>query len=96
MLQIGTVCWWVVGMPGPDLDICVIAGYSETGAYIVRHKVWGRGEWLTDESHTVFEITHGCDDPHYDEAIQLGQQLAREYYGTDNCTNSVKHYTSRK
>ena len=43
-MEIGTIACWVVGMPGPDIDICIITGVSDE-KYDVLFQVYGQGDF---------------------------------------------------
>lgn len=40
-----TICEWIVGRPGPDVDICIVTGANPDGSYRVRYQVYGTGEF---------------------------------------------------
>lgn len=79
MFEVGTVCWVVVGAPGPQYELCVISGYVGT-AYKIKLKVFGLGSWIEDTVKVVFPVTEGADNPEYLEYLELGKRLAQEYY----------------
>lgn len=45
MFPIGSICIWVVGMPGPDLDQFLVIGHTDDGKHIGRFKAMGIGQW---------------------------------------------------
>lgn len=46
--EVGTICDWVVGMPGPDIDQMMIVDSFENG-YSIIFQVYGRGEFHKDD-----------------------------------------------
>jgi hypothetical protein len=79
MLAIGTVGLWIVGAPGPDYDLCVVAGYTVDNKYIIRHKVFGKGPWYESITSEVYPYTGSLKDSEYLEHVELGHGLADEH-----------------
>lgn len=44
-LKPGTIAKWIVGAPGPDIDVCLVLACLEDGSHRIRFKVWEQGEW---------------------------------------------------
>lgn len=47
---IGEKADWIYGMPGADIDECEIVEYLGAGKYLMKHQVFGQGEWHTREA----------------------------------------------
>lgn len=46
----GEIAQWIVGLPGPDMDECVVVGKNDDGTYAVTFQVYGTGPWHIDKA----------------------------------------------
>lgn len=46
LLTPGTIAKWIVGMPGPDIDGCLVIQCHDDGSHTIRSKTYGFGEWF--------------------------------------------------
>ena len=80
MHSIGTVCWWIVGAPGPEYDLCVVRSYTERNTYLVDFCVYGRGPWHTGETAEVFPVEIGADNPEFDVYVERSNIIMIELF----------------
>lgn len=78
MIPIGTICWWIVGAPGPEYDLCVVRGY-EDNYYVVDFCVYGEGPWYTGTAREVFPVTNGVDNPEFEKYVERSQEIVASH-----------------